>query len=589
MTERTALRTSILILTSALLVSATLYGGWAIFFSSNTSSAHFVDSVGGNDSNSGTQSSPWLTVTHADSVLANNATLYLKYPDGTWVLAPSIWHGLWGLYPAVKGSNAALFYDVANGHNCTFTNSPQWTWTGVLLRSAFSQYLNCGVVYGLGTSTNASILVNVSPIDWTGAQQSIFSAGTLSGNPGWGIYTNSSTLVSQIRTAGTFVNATSGALSGSGSPHTFAATFVRNSATGSVVYIDGVVSGSPADNTSVTGNITATINTLFGSRDDISGQFFYLDANYLSQTMIFNRALSSGEVSTLSSFNGSTGHQTSTGNYFGMGKSGIYTNTTFPLAYWSSDGTTFYQQKTSYTGSSTHFEEPSVLRIGSTLYMIFDDYNQFSTYFNLWLAKSTDGINWFQVVKLVDGSPATGTEPAGSGQLFQDNDLSIHTTTFSGFAASGTTDIWDGQPTVPSDLSQPWTFTKITPASAPSNCYSASRYHIGSTYYLFCTDGSGAMPTGYVWNFSSSSINGPYSLLNSGNWTGWGGAEGMLAVNTGGSNWTAYFNPDIPGSTPDDISYSTSTDNMATWSAKALVTIKPTTSIKAGLGVIKMP
>ncbi len=81
----------------------------------NTLSYHYVDVFAGDNGDDGSIDSPWLTLAYADTQLATNANLKLKYPDGTWHRSPAIWHTLRAFFPMVAGADTSKVYDVANG------------------------------------------------------------------------------------------------------------------------------------------------------------------------------------------------------------------------------------------------------------------------------------------------------------------------------------------------------------------------------------------------------------------------------------------------------------------------------------------
>ena len=70
----------------------------------------------------------------------------------------------------------------------------------------------------------------------------------------------------------------------------------------------------------------------------------------------------------------------------------------------------------------------------------------------------------------------------------------------------------------------------------------------------------GSLFIGYM---SSSSLKTGYSVTQSGNWAGWGQAEGPMVDHIAGSHWRMYLISPIAGA----MNYSDSFDNWATWTA----------------------
>jgi hypothetical protein len=68
---------------------------------------------------------------------------------------------------------------------------------------------------------------------------------------------------------------------------------------------------------------------------------------------------------------------------------------------------------------------------------------------------------------------------------------------------------------------------------------------------------------------SSASLLSGYTIIQSGNWAGWGThLEGECLIKLANGNWRIYLDNEGNG-----IYYSDSADNWVTWSAKAPITL----------------
>ena len=267
---------------------------------------HYVDSAGGNDSNTGTQANPWLTLAHADAVLALNAPLKLRYPDGSWYLAPADWHGIVAFFPFVRGAGN-FAYDVANGNNFAFAggltgaNVFRWKYNGLQLANHLDYLTGPGdSVFSLGTTGNVSV-VTTSVTNWAPAAGSaLFGYGGHT-TPGFGLL--AWTTVPQFNVIATDTTLMQVAASSRPSTalHTVVGTFQRSSATGLNLYVDGVSAATPVSTVAfgaktVTSGIAAGIGSLYrsGGWNDI------LSTDSLSRIIIYNRSLTSTEVAAVS-------------------------------------------------------------------------------------------------------------------------------------------------------------------------------------------------------------------------------------------------------------------------------------------------
>ena len=94
---------------------------------------------------------------------------------------------------------------------------------------------------------------------------------------------------------------------------------------------------------------------------------------------------------------------------------------------------------------------------------------------------------------------------------------------------------------------------------------------IGSTYYLWYTNGSAGLSGGTTEYMTSESLTSGYTVTRWGNWTGWGtsGLDGPAVVQTGTNSWTICV---------EDSNYTsqykcgTSNDNFKTVSALRAIT-----------------
>ncbi len=93
----------------------------------------------------------------------------------------------------------------------------------------------------------------------------------------------------------------------------------------------------------------------------------------------------------------------------------------------------------------------------------------------------------------------------------------------------------------------------------------------GGTYYLWYKQQTD--PT-YIEYASSATLTGTYTVVQSGDWAGWGsGIEGQSLVQVDADTWRLYFDDYIGIGTPGNgIFWSESSDDWATWSAPVITT-----------------
>lgn len=101
---------------------------------------------------------------------------------------------------------------------------------------------------------------------------------------------------------------------------------------------------------------------------------------------------------------------------------------------------------------------------------------------------------------------------------------------------------------------------------AQSNTYDPQAYLIAGTFYMWCKDATGS----FITLASSSSVTGPYAMLKTGNWAGWGsGFEGPFAYpQPGGTSWYLMFEAFATTHQMFYSSCSTLDFTACTWTAK---------------------
>ncbi len=176
---------------------------------------------------------------------------------------------------------------------------------------------------------------------------------------------------------------------------------------------------------------------------------------------------------------------------------------------------------------------------------------------------SPDLQDW-SLVHHVDCTSIASLAHVWAPEWFIDTDGSIHV--FVACSNSGTTafQIYETHPT--NAALTTWSNPAIvTGTSLPSDMIDPFMVKVGNTYNIWYKNDS----TKYIEYLSSTSLTSGYTVTKSGDWASWGsGLEGPSLLQVDSSTWRIYFDK----YTAQGIYYSESTDNWATWSAKALIT-----------------
>lgn len=225
----------------------------------------------------------------------------------------------------------------------------------------------------------------------------------------------------------------------------------------------------------------------------------------------------------------------------------------------TTDGKTFTNWPVTFSGYGTlaSFRDISVIRHAGEYWAVgTHEYNSKLGTFSLY--RSGDGHAWTFVQALAVGTGKSWWAP----EWFTDSDGSLHVI----ISGSTTPDTGAGftpyelHPTT-TDLAGPWsTAVAITGEGFPSSVIDLFLIKAGSTYFLYYKNNAGSNAVEV--STSSSPFSG-YTVLHTGDWAGWGvPMEGPQIVPLGGNSYRIY----LDATTGDRLSYSDSTDGMATWS-----------------------
>lgn len=276
-----------------------------------------------------------------------------------------------------------------------------------------------------------------------------------------------------------------------------------------------------------------------------------------------------------------TSHTTTPETFIGM------TISTFPQAspnglyiLASVDGVTFSAPSgvsnpvfnfpsTGGSGSSSGTQASSVVFDGTHYWVAYEFNNMSGSNNKFGIAKATSLSGpWTWVTDVVAVSTTAPSTNVWNPRWFLDDDNSIHILVN---VESGVTYDTAFQP-VMLDTTDPTFVTWSAPTSITGTfpadmidtfMMSPSTSPNGKYNIWFKQEGiPGSLFIGYM---SSSSLKTGYTVTQSGDWAGWGQAEGPMVQHRGGSNWRMYLVSPVAGA----LHYSDSTDNWATWSAIA--------------------
>jgi hypothetical protein len=109
-----------------------------------------------------------------------------------------------------------------------------------------------------------------------------------------------------------------------------------------------------------------------------------------------------------------------------------------------------------------------------------------------------------------------------------------------------------------------WSVPVPITGTLPANMIDGRIEKRGSTYYLWYKEET----TDFIEYASSNSISSGYTVVESGDWAGWGQFnEGISLVKIAEDSWRIWFDSYLT----NEIFYSDSFDNWATWTTKALI------------------
>lgn len=281
---------------------------------------HYLDVVGGNDSNNGlTPATAWATGAHADAVLPVNAPMRVKFLNGSWYDAPRYWHTMKAWFPFVPTATTdTTVRDMWGGLSCTIVQgittwsqpdgsaSPSVPPVGLsfMPNGGTVAYADCGAgALGGGTGDMTIAMSLLSNYASTGDYYAAVSNGAIYPNIGWGIQQKAGTFLAAFRSSSTAVVYCSGTpATAANHPHTVIGTLTRNSATGVQVYIDGTqvgTCGEGSHSSTAIGSATitnSTAHTLIGG-SWVSGAIgSALAMNRVSEIRVYGSALASADA-----------------------------------------------------------------------------------------------------------------------------------------------------------------------------------------------------------------------------------------------------------------------------------------------------
>jgi hypothetical protein len=224
--------------------------------------------------------------------------------------------------------------------------------------------------------------------------------------------------------------------------------------------------------------------------------------------------------------------------------------------YTSADARTFTLLKgPAYTPPGTLVRDPSIMKHTDGRYYVVYTTNWEDNKFGI--ASSADLVNWsfHQHVNV----PVAGVRNTWAPEWFTDSDGSVNVIV--SISTNGSN-------------FRPYRFratnSALTAWAAPVALTGFASNHIdtfivksGSTYHAFTKQET----TKYVEHATAPSLNGPYTFVGTGNWSGWGNfLEGQAVVRLDNGSWRIFMD----GYTVGQYYYADSTD-LNTWTAKQIV------------------
>ena len=187
-------------------------------------------------------------------------------------------------------------------------------------------------------------------------------------------------------------------------------------------------------------------------------------------------------------------------------------------------------------------------------------YTYATTYFQV--ISSTDMETWTHVAD-VDMSAISGVSSVWAPQWFIDGDGSVHV--FAAIATGGSTSNFQIYKVNPTNAAMTtWSSPTAITITDRGNTIDPFMVLRSGTYYLWFKQET----DDYIEYASSSSLTGPFTVVQSANWAGWGKPnENPCLYQLDNGTWRIIFQQH-EGFDPVDEWYSDSTDNWATWSTK---------------------
>lgn len=235
----------------------------------------------------------------------------------------------------------------------------------------------------------------------------------------------------------------------------------------------------------------------------------------------------------------------------------------------SADGKKWLPITTTYSATdASNLRDPSWIKIGGTYYVAYT--LAFPTVTNSFkIIKSTDLVNWSTVA-----TPSIEAVPDGQAwapEWFYDDAINQYYLVVAGVSTGSVTmKLYVMNPTS-TDFSTWSSAREITGASLPTKMIDGFIQKQGSTYYLFYNNNN----TGYIEVATSTSRESGYTVIKTGNWSGWGsGYQGPSLVSLPDGRWRIYIDSysAINGNKLFYADSSSSDLATATWSALTAAT-----------------
>lgn len=265
-----------------------------------------------------------------------------------------------------------------------------------------------------------------------------------------------------------------------------------------------------------------------------------------------------------------TGAAPASNNFILSSFNGTYPADAFKL-FLSVDGLTWTNTTSSY---STALRDPSIVKIAGVWWLAHTSIPDTSSF---QVTSSTDLQTW-TAPQTIGVSPLTPFH-VWAPEWFIDSDASVHiivaVTQNSANPVTGPFFLYEIHPT--NGAMTTWsTPAAITITGETNNAIDPYFVKIGSTYYCWYASWI-ANTSEFIQYGSSSSLTGPFTLVKTGNWAGWGGTgNGMEGpcLRQLSDRWRMYFDYVNPLFSTDagQINYSDSFDSWATWTYPQAIT-----------------